>query len=252
MFKLEYIYFSFDRRDATPLLCNCSLHIPRGAMLAIMGLNGMGKTTLLKIMSGTLKPLSGSVHIDGANAKGLSNKTLAKSVSHVPQDFPTDFPFTVFDFVMMGRFVWQRGLFNSREDRDKVHAALQNLKLDHLKDRPISQLSGGERQRTLLARALVQDSRAILLDEPSNHLDIKNKTGILNIIRDQNQKHQKTIIAVMHDFYDVKKYFDQVLFIKDGQIKYYGPVVQGFEKALLKDVFEMDVTEALSFCKSLG
>jgi len=246
MFTLEKISFQFSGSIVEPLR-DVSVHIPTGAMVAIMGLNGAGKTTLLKVMSGFLKQSSGSLLIDSRAPSKFSHKALAQRLTVVPQDFPTEFPFTVFDFVMMGRFAWQQGLFHTQDDQDKVVAVLKRLNLEKLATRIISTLSGGERQRLLIARALVQETKSILLDEPVNHLDIKNKIQILNLLKQENQDHQKTIVAVMHDFHDVQKYFDQVLLLKDGQLKFYGDISQGFQDERLQSVFDVDVKKAIVF-----
>jgi len=241
MFNIDKISYHVGTRHAVPLLSNISAKIPQGAMVAIMGLNGAGKTTLLKVMSHYLKPTFGTVCINSSDSNHLTQKELAQNLAFVPQDFPTDFPFTVFDFIMMGRFAWQKGLFSNPRDHERVHQAIKRLFLDGFEQRIISTLSGGERQRVLLARALVQNTQAILLDEPVNHLDIKNKIAILNILKDENQKNKKTIVAVMHDFRDVQKYFDQVLFLKDGVLKFFGDVSDGFQAPRLYDVFEVEV-----------
>lgn len=216
------------------LLSDVTVGISRGAMVAVMGLNGAGKTTLLKILSGYLTPSAGEAVVK------TSDKTLAQTVAFVPQDFPTDFPFTVLEFVMMGRFAWRKGFFNRAADFDKVRSVLKRLFLEGFENRLVSTLSGGERQRVLLARALAQDTDAILLDEPVNHLDIRNKIEILNLIKEENRTHGTTIVAVMHDPSDVQAYFNEVLLLKAGRLKYFGGLSEAFTSGLVRDVFGVD------------
>lgn len=237
MLALENISYHVPGKRNLALLQNISFEIAAGSRLAVMGLNGAGKTTLLKILSSYLNPSTGHISINKKSIQEFSSKELARSIAFVPQDFPTDFPFTVLQFVMMGRFAWQNGLFYQQEDFVKVEVVFERLSLRDFKDREISTLSGGERQRVLLARAIVQESPCILLDEPLNHLDIKNKLEILEILKYENEVHKKTIVAVMHDFHDVQKNFRNVLFLKDGQLQYFGPTEQGFEKNKIKAVF---------------
>lgn len=239
MLALEKISFHVPGKKNLILLKNISFNIEEGSRVAVMGLNGSGKTTLLKIMSFYFNPSEGYVSLNKKLLPTFSSKELAREIAYVPQDFPTDFPFTVFEFVMMGRFAWQDGLFYQKKDFEKVENILAKLLLHDFRDRVISTLSGGERQRVLLARAIVQESPAILLDEPLNHLDIKNKLEILKILKQEN-KNGKTIVAVMHDFHDVKENFTHVIFLKNGALKYAGRVAEGFESGLLERVFEIN------------
>lgn len=241
MLALDDISYRVQGGNKASLLQGISCQIESGSMFAVMGLNGAGKTTLLKILSSYLKPSLGEVRMNGKPLASFQSRELARHIAFVPQDFPTDFPFTVLQFVMMGRFAWQRGLFYQQQDLDQVTKILEQLSLQSFKDRVIATLSGGERQRVLIARAIAQESPCILLDEPLNHLDIKNKLEILKILKYENAVHQKTIVAVMHDFQDVQKNFNDVLFLKEGQLEYFGSIEQGFEKKRIRAVFGVDI-----------
>lgn len=223
-----------------PVLNAVDLSVAHGVLLAIMGLNGAGKTTLLKLMSRYYKPLLGQHRIAGRAASDYSVRSLAREIAYVPQDFPTDFPFSVAEFVLMGRFSWHTGLFPGTVDMEKTAAILARLGLAELAARRIDTLSGGERQRVLLARALAQDARAILLDEPLNHLDIKNRLFVLDLLRQENACG-RTIVAVMHDFREVRAHFHEVAFLKDGAMVFHGPVASGFDSERLRAVFDVDV-----------
>jgi len=242
MFKLQNITYTLpDQKNKKHLLKDISLNISKGSMLAIMGLNGAGKTTLLKILSSYLKPNQGSVFVEEKNTNTYNAKDMARKTAFVPQEFPTNFPFTVSEFVMMGRFSWQKSLLNQQEDFQTTTDTLKKLNLFSLKNRDVSTLSGGEKQRVLLARAIVQNTEAILLDEPFNHLDIKNKREILSILKNLNQNHGKTIIAVMHSFSDVSSYFHQVVFLKNSVLMFCGNTKEAFEEKRLQEVFDVPV-----------
>lgn len=217
-----------------------SVNIAPGTMTAIMGLNGSGKTTLLRLMGGFLKPTIGSVGYDGLDESDWSAKELAKKLAYVPPDFPVLFPFTVKEFVLMGRFAWQKGMFNTQPDFDRVHDVLKRLNLLIFEKRSVLSLSSGERQRVLLARALVQETPIILLDEPLNHLDIKYRREMLLLLKEENQKNGKTIIAAMHELHEVREFFSGVVLLKDGKLVSHisSKDMQGL---LIKDVFEVEV-----------
>lgn len=221
-------------------LRGASLTITQGSLTAIMGLNGAGKTTLLKVISGALKPTSGTVTISGQALNALSSKKRAQTVAFVPQDFPTDFPFTVSEFVAMGRFARRTGFFETPTDQNAVNDSLAKLNLSSFAFRRINSLSGGERQRVLMARALLQDAPVLLLDEPLNHLDVKNRLFILDLIAAE-RRSGRTIVAVMHDFQEVARHFDGAVLLKNGQVAFQGTVSQAFAPALLTDVFEVDL-----------
>jgi iron complex transport system ATP-binding protein len=135
MFELHDI--SYRTHSGVTLLKNVTVAVSPNALTAVMGLNGAGKTTLLKILSRYLKPAQGAVFLDGNNLNNFSAKELARHIAYVPQDFPTDFPFTVFEFVMMGRFAWQDGLFAHPSDEAMVRAILSRLDLQSRSDSSI-------------------------------------------------------------------------------------------------------------------
>jgi iron complex transport system ATP-binding protein len=206
-------------------------------------LNGAGKTTLLKIVSHYLRPDTGQVLIAGRATKDYGVRELARELAHVPQDFPTEFPFTVAEFVRMGRYAWQNSFFTADMDFEKTHAVLSRLDLVDFENRLIGTLSGGERQRVLLARALVQDTPILLLDEPLNHLDVKQRAFFLKILKEENEIRGRTIVAVMHDLEEVQRHFTHVLFLKDGQLSHFGTIAQAFTTERLNQVFDMDFSQ---------
>lgn len=238
MIQLKNISHAFGKK---PVLTDVSCNIATGKLTAIMGLNGSGKTTLLNIMSGLIPPDYGQVILDKTPLKKFSARERAKNLAHVPQDFHTEFPFTVKEFVQMGRFAWQDEANSPQMDSMILNATLARLDLTSLAARSVHTLSGGERQKVLLARTLVQNTPLILLDEPLNHLDIKNRLFLLNLLRDENRQHGKTIVAVLHDLQAVKNHFDEAVLLKNGQVIFAGPVQNGLTPEHIFTTFEVDV-----------
>jgi len=219
-------------------LSDISVGIPHNKKTAIMGLNGSGKTTLLKLFSGFFSPHSGEITLEEKSLTRYTPKLLAQKLSFVPQDFPTNFPYAVFEFVLMGRYPWQKGWFTNRCDKLLTCEILEQLDLTPFQNRILSELSGGERQRVLMARALNQKTQTLLLDEPLNHLDIKNKRFLLNLLDEQN-RIGKTVISVIHDFDHVQNHFDHVILLKDGKLAFCGPPEDAFVPKWMEIVFEV-------------
>ncbi len=229
---------SFAYSAGPAVLKNITLGLRAGALTAVLGLNGCGKTTLLKLLSGYFKPTAGSVLWQGGSLRDFSAIQLARQISFVPQDFPTDFPFLVQEFVMMGLFPWKKTFFDSAEDIQKIESILARLELTTFARRPVNQLSGGERQRVLLARALAQQTNLILLDEPLNHLDIKHRVAMLKLLRNLCHEHDKTIVAVMHNLDEVLRHFDDVVLLKQGETLFAGNK-NDLSRSLLQKTFDL-------------
>lgn len=185
--------------------------------IGIIGPNGSGKTTLLKSISRVLKPKSGIILLDGKDVYGLKAKDVAKNMAVVPQDTSTKFDFSVMDVVLMGRNP-HLGRFEM-EDTDDMEIAEKAMRLTntwHLADRPIMGISGGERQRVIIAKALTQGPRILLLDEPTSHLDINYQIEILDLIKELSKK--LVVIAVFHDLNLASRYCDELIMLENGKI----------------------------------
>lgn len=177
----ENLAFGYrDRRVGSGV----TLELAGGEVLCLLGPNGSGKTTLFRTMLGLLPPQSGKVLVDGRDAAELSRDWIARHVSYVPQAHDTFFPYTVAEVVLMGRTA-HIGLFSAPAARDRAAAteALHRLGIEHLAESVYTQISGGERQLTLIARALAQDSRMMVMDEPTANLDFGNRLRVLERIR---------------------------------------------------------------------
>jgi iron complex transport system ATP-binding protein len=190
---------SFHYPDV-PVLRNISFDIPTGDFLSLLGPNGSGKSTLLRLLDRILLPQSGTITLDGRPLDGLSRRELARNIAYVPQDTSWVFPYTVLEVVLMGRspYIGRSG-FENEHDLDIAQETMRLTDIAHLSGKLITGISGGERQRVLIARALSQQPRILLLDEPNAHLDISHQIEIFHILREQNENQNLTIVSVSHD-----------------------------------------------------
>ena len=217
---LQVKNISYHYKGCAEVLKDVSFDIEAGKFLAILGNNGVGKSTLLKCFNHILKPDSGTVLLDGANLLTMSTRDVAKQVAFVSQSVP-DTQMTVHDVVMLGRKPYMVWGFTEK-DHQIVHQAMDRMGVDDLRGRFLSELSGGEKQKVMLARALAQQPKALLLDEPTSALDIQNQYQVLKIVREIC--HQDNIVAavVIHDLNLALRFCDRFLLMKDGQIYRYG------------------------------
>lgn len=181
------------------ILESINFEIDKGQLWCILGANGIGKSTLFKTILGLLKPVSGKVKYLDREITKWNRKELAKVVSYVPQNHIPPFPFRVIDVLMMGRHPFQSTIGSvKKEDIDAVKKALNMLQIEHLADRVYTQISGGERQLVLLARAIVQDTPLMILDEPVSNLDFGNHAKVIQHIRNL-VKMGKSIVMTTHE-----------------------------------------------------
>jgi iron complex transport system ATP-binding protein len=174
------------------------LSVEPGEVLALLGPNGGGKSTLLRTLSGLIPKLEGSITVGEQDLDSLSTREIAKRIGFVPQEEAWSFGFTVAEAVSMGRLPVSNGFFDSTEDREIAERSMQEAGCYDLRDRPITELSGGERQRVLLARALAQETPVLFLDEPTSHLDPQYQVTTAALVRRLAQKG-KAIVVAIHD-----------------------------------------------------
>jgi len=205
----------------TPVLEAVDFNLKGGELLAILGPNGVGKTTLLKCINAIHRPSGGAIMVEGRDVLSMRPNEIALSIGYVAQSCETA-RLTVFDAVLTGRKPHIRWKV-SDSDLRMVDAALKRLHLDHLSLRHIDQLSGGELQKVAIARAMVQEPRLMLLDEPTSSLDLKSQVDILTMLRRVVDEHRICAIMTMHDLNTALRYADKVLFLKDGRIHSTGP-----------------------------
>jgi iron complex transport system ATP-binding protein len=205
--------------EARTVLRNVSFDVNAGEVLALIGPNGVGKSTLLRGCSGTLKPIGGRVLIDGRDAQALRVAERAKLMAVVPQAVRLPETFTVFETVLMGRTPYLGWLGRESEpDRSAVQAALERTCTLELADRLIGELSGGEQQRVLIARSLAQSARILLLDEPTAHLDLKHQASVLSLVCDLAHAEKYAVLIALHDLNLAAQYADRVALLSNGEI----------------------------------
>jgi iron complex transport system ATP-binding protein len=198
---------------------NLSFHAERGEFWGIIGPNGSGKTTLLKILYGLINPQKGKVFIDGGELGRMKRTDIAKKIAVVPEETHMSFPFTCFEVVLMGRSPYLGRLqFEGRDDFEIARRAMSLTDTDHFSNRPINELSGGERQRIFIARALAQEPKIILLDEPTSNLDIGHQVEFYDLISRLNREEKLTILTVSHDINVASEYCRKIILLKGGRI----------------------------------
>ena len=218
-----------------------SLSVEAGQVLCLLGPNGSGKTTLFKTLLGLLPAQGGQVLLDGADLATLPRGEVARRVSYVPQAHAAFFPFTVREVVLMGRTAHLE-LFSSpsRKDRDIAQAALERLRLAALADAVYTRISGGERQLTLVARALAQDARIIVMDEPTANLDFGNQARVMDHVR----VLANSGIGVLLSTHDPDQAFlcaDRVAMLRAGRVAWSGAPAQAITPESLRDIYGVEV-----------
>ncbi|MGC1906819.1 MAG: ABC transporter ATP-binding protein [Candidatus Acidiferrum sp.] len=216
-----------------------SFHARPGEIVAILGPNASGKSTLLKLIAGTQPPLSGRVLLNGFVTHSLTPKVRAQRIAMVQQESPLLFPTRAWEFVLQGRHAYGRSLrFESQDDVTIARNALAQTNATHLADRWMDQISGGEKQRVILARALAQQPLLLLLDEPTLHLDIGSQVGLLDTLRRLASENRYTVVIVTHELNLAAEYADQVVLLQKGKSLRVGPPAAVYQRELLEQVFQ--------------
>ena len=215
-----------------------------GFFCGILGPNGCGKSTLINTICRVNEPLGGSLLLGEQELRTISRRELAAKIAVVPQETHVAFPFKVREVVAMGRNPHLSGAFGSGYDleNEKVDQALTATGISHLAERAITRLSGGERQLVLLARALAQEPRLLLLDEPTSNLDINHSVKILRLVATKVRQEKLTALAVFHDLNLAGVFADYLFLVKDGTIRYQGETREVITEEILTDLYEMPLT----------
>ncbi|HUI52359.1 MAG TPA: ABC transporter ATP-binding protein [Terriglobales bacterium] len=210
-----------------------------GELVAILGPNASGKSTLLKLISGALEPLSGRIFLNGFPTYTLPVKTRAQRIALVQQESRLLFPARAWEFVMQGRHPYGGGLrFESQEDIAIANNALAQVGAAQLADRWMDKVSGGEKQRIILARALAQQPLLLLLDEPTLHLDIGAQVDLLESLRRLAAQNRYTVVVVTHELNLAGEYADQVVLMQRGKCLRVGPPATVLQREILEQVFQ--------------
>ncbi|HUI74974.1 MAG TPA: ABC transporter ATP-binding protein [Candidatus Acidoferrum sp.] len=212
-------------------------------IVAILGPNASGKSTLLKLVSGALQPLSGRVLLNGFVTHTLDPRTRAQRIAMVQQESPLLFPSRAWEFVLQGRHPYGKSLqFETDDDMLIAKNALAQVGAEDLSDRRMDQISGGEKQRVILARALAQQPLLLLLDEPTLHLDIGAQVDLLDTLRRLAGENRYTVIVVTHELNLAAEYADQVVLLQRGKCLRVGSPASVYRRDLLEQVFQATLT----------
>jgi len=231
---------SFMYREK-PVLENVDLTVNKGEILGILGPNGCGKTTLLKLLNRNLHPQSGKITMDDTDLEDVSKKFIARHIAVVPQSNEIRFAFTVRDIVTMGRMPFLDSFKGeSSDDMRIVEEAMEKTGITEFADRLINNMSGGERQRVIIARAIAQEPSILLLDEPTLHLDINHQFEILDLVKRLSNQEGLTVVIVSHDLPMVTKYCDRMVLIHDHRIFAEGHPAEVLTRENMRTAFNID------------
>ncbi len=245
--QVSYAYSSNPSQAPLFTLEALSFQARPGEIVAILGPNACGKSTLLKLISGALEPLSGRIFLNGFATSSLSPKTRAQRIAMVQQESPLLFPSRAWEFVLQGRHPYGRTLrFETADDIIIANNALAQVNASHLSDRWMDKISGGEKQRIVLARALAQQPLLLLLDEPTLHLDIGAQVDLLVNLRRLAAENRYTVIVVTHELNLAGEFADQVVLLQKGKCLRVGSPATVYQKDLLEQVFQAPLSVELT------
>ncbi|MCR4869247.1 MAG: ABC transporter ATP-binding protein [Lachnospiraceae bacterium] len=239
-FVLKTIDLAIGYQKKT-LLRDLSLELKKGEIIAVIGPNGCGKSTLLKTISGLIDPLQGSVYLEGNNMRQLARKELARTMSVMMTERKPMGYTTCYDIVSIGRFPYTNRMGTlSEDDHTIIRKAMETTGSTGLKDLPFQQISDGQKQRVLLARALVQNPKIMILDEPTSYLDIGYKIELLHILRSLAREKDITILLSMHELELVRNIADKVICLpSDGTKVVVGTVDQVLTEQYIEELFHI-------------
>lgn len=237
MLELKNISFSYGNKD---ILKNAGFVASKGEFVGILGVNGCGKTTLLKTINKINKASSGEILLDGKSLLDLKGDEIAKKVAYVPQMMNESYEINVTEFLMMGRKPYVSWGF-SDNDIDIVADIMKELSIEHIAEKGFNELSGGQKQKVLIARALVQEAEVYILDEPISFLDIKNQIEVLKILKKLAKEQGKIVIVVIHDLNMAMKFADKILLVKEGKDFACGPTMDVLNSENIQAIYDVEV-----------
>jgi iron complex transport system ATP-binding protein len=245
---LSFRYYTTEGRGRMWTLDHLSFHVDVGEILGIVGPNGSGKSSLLKVLSGLLRADEGDVRLGGLALGKRSQIDVARLLAVVPQEYAQVFSFTVAETVLMGRFPhrtvrwWSMGIGDeTANDLACAHQAMIDTDILSLADRLVPDLSGGKRQRVMIARALAQEPKILLLDEPTAFLDINHQIEICSLVSRLKAERGLTVVLVSHDLNVASQYCDRVLMLKEGRLCRIGSPDETIRPDVLRMVYGCDV-----------
>ncbi len=236
LLEVKHLSFAYDKK---PILSDISFQISQGESFGIIGPNGSGKTTLIGAMSGFLTHVEGEVLLQGKAIAKYRKKELARLIAVVEQVGTPSISFTVEEVVAMGRYPWLKSFEQTSEkDIKLIHEALTTLDIWEKRYQPVNTLSGGERQLVSLARAMVQEPKVLILDEPTTYLDIGHQIMVMQHVRKWQRDKGLTVIMVLHDLNLAAQNCDRLLLLNHGKIQTLGTVAEVIDEKILEDVYQ--------------
>lgn len=237
MLKVDNLHFSYSK-FGKPVLQGTSLELDQGEIGIVLGKNGSGKTTFFRNILGINVPQSGTVLFGGEDLRRMSRRERARRIAYVPQHIHFG-DLSVFDSVLMGR-VSYFGMQAGREDYEAVEKILADMQLTDFAGRSAEALSGGEKQKVAIARAMAQEPKLMIFDEPTGNLDIANEQLIIKEAKKLAREKNISILSSLHDLNQALYFGDKFFFMKDGIVKYAGGE-EIFTEEVIKDIFDIDV-----------
>ncbi|QQS41292.1 MAG: ABC transporter ATP-binding protein [Acidobacteriota bacterium] len=239
MLEVEGIKAGYGGRA---VLDGISFSVQDGSITAVLGANGAGKTTLIRLLNRSLDPFEGDVVLEGRPLADLSRRQIARSVAVVAQENETNFPVSVLEFVLAGRFAHGSAFgWESERDIAAAETAMELCELEGMGHRLMNELSGGERQRVLLARALATEAGTLLLDEPTANLDLSHQAMMFRLVRERTKGCGGSAVVITHDLNLASEFADQILLLKEGKIAACGSPEEVLTADLIADLFEVEV-----------
>lgn len=234
LLELREVYFSYDQ----PVLSGVTLDVCAGEIVALLGPNGAGKSTLLNLAHGLLQPQRGAVWLNGQSLARWSRREIARRLALVTQQSELRFPLTVLEFTLAGRFAHARGFgFEAERDLAVAWEALQATDAARFAERLFNELSSGEQQRVVLARALAQEPRLLLLDEPTANADLAHQISLLELVQRLTRARELGVLLVTHEINLAAEFADRVALLKDGCLLASGAPSTVLTEKLLSETF---------------
>jgi iron complex transport system ATP-binding protein len=239
--QVSYAYPRRGRTGAVEALANVSLPVARGSFTGLLGPNGCGKTTLLKLMAGVLRPASGTVTLENQVLADMPRRVAARHVAVVPQDTHPAFDYTALEIVLMGRHPHLRRMqLEGPADLAIARESLEATGTAHLAHRPFTSLSGGERQRVVIASALAQRPEVLLLDEPTASLDLGYQLEVASLLRRLSREHDVTMVMATHDLNLAASMCDTLALLRDGRLLAHGPIDEVLTASMVRQLYDVE------------
>lgn len=241
MLEVQNISINYGNRA---VVSDVSFSLEAGKIIALLGSNGAGKTTVLKSLNGSLPVANGEISLDGKSLNNFSRREIAQKISVIAQETETKFPVSVLEFVLSGRFAQPSGALFGWETETDLHIAtdcLNSCDLENYESRQMNQLSGGERQRVVLARALATEAKILLLDEPTANLDLAHQAMMFRLVRERCEKSDSSAIVITHDLNLAAEFADEILLLKNGKILAKGEPEKVLTEENINEIFGVKV-----------